>query len=390
MRTQPVQSVTTAIPVRARRAPHPGIPAWLLLTGGVVIAASALFSLLLLAGVLLLGPARNRIAADVSVGGVPVGGLSAADAADAIAAAFAAQNVTLTDGDRMWVAALRDLGIGVDVDATVAQAQEAARGVAVVPVYTLDLVQTQAGLVALSDQINIAAAPGRAGRAVEIPVVLDRLRQNPAAALTDGTLELAMIETEALPEETRPTYSGATTTHIVERGQELLLIAREYGVSMQDILDLNSISNPDLLYVGQELIIPAAGIYTPSALDAPPAPTSIGRSIVIATAEQRIYAYENGQLVRSHLVSTGRSVTPTVRGDFKVYVKYRADDMSGPDYFLPQVPYTMYFYQGYAIHGTYWHNSFGRPMSHGCVNLPVDEAGWFFNWAEVGTPVRVI
>ena len=64
--------------------------------------------------------------------------------------------------------------------------------------------------------------------------------------------------------------------------------------------------------------------------------------------------------------------------------------MSGPDYFLPAVPFTMYFYQGYGIHGTYWHNAFGRPMSHGCVNLPTPEAEWFFNWADVGTPVRVI
>jgi lipoprotein-anchoring transpeptidase ErfK/SrfK len=79
-----------------------------------------------------------------------------------------------------------------------------------------------------------------------------------------------------------------------------------------------------------------------------------------------------------------------VLGDYNIYVKYVADDMQGADYFLPQVPYTMYFYQGYGIHGTYWHNSFGRPMSHGCVNLPTPEAEWFFNWAEVGTLVRVI
>jgi lipoprotein-anchoring transpeptidase ErfK/SrfK len=73
-----------------------------------------------------------------------------------------------------------------------------------------------------------------------------------------------------------------------------------------------------------------------------------------------------------------------------VYVKYEADDMSGPDYFLPDVPYTMYFYQGYAIHGTYWHANFGRPMSHGCVNLPPDEARWFYEFSTVGTPVRVV
>jgi lipoprotein-anchoring transpeptidase ErfK/SrfK len=163
-----------------------------------------------------------------------------------------------------------------------------------------------------------------------------------------------------------------------------------YDVAMNDIVVLNELANPDLLYVGQELLIPASGLYMPSAAEAPATPTTTGKSIVVATQEQRIYAYENGQMVHSYLVSTGRSETPTVRGDFKIYVKYEADDMSGPDYYLPQVPYTMYFYQGYAIHGTYWHNSFGRPMSHGCVNLPTEQARWFFEWATVGTPVHVI
>jgi lipoprotein-anchoring transpeptidase ErfK/SrfK len=153
---------------------------------------------------------------------------------------------------------------------------------------------------------------------------------------------------------------------------------------------MNDIGNPDLLYVGQELTIPAAGVYEPTQAEAPQAPTSVGKSIVVSTDAQRIYAYENGQLVHSHLVSTGLPDTPTVKGDYSVYVKYEATDMSGPGYYLPQVPYTMYFYQGYGIHGTYWHNNFGRPMSHGCVNLPTPEAQWFFNWAEVGTPVRVI
>jgi lipoprotein-anchoring transpeptidase ErfK/SrfK len=138
------------------------------------------------------------------------------------------------------------------------------------------------------------------------------------------------------------------------------------------------------------LTIPAAGIYEPTAADAPPAPNNRGRSILVSISSQRIYAYEDGELVHSHIVSTGLPDTPTVLGDYSVYVKYTADDMSGPDYFLPQVPWTMYFFQGYAIHGTYWHNSFGRPMSHGCVNLPVDEAQWFFDFASVGTPVRVI
>ncbi|MGH2524849.1 MAG: L,D-transpeptidase, partial [Anaerolineales bacterium] len=74
---------------------------------------------------------------------------------------------------------------------------------------------------------------------------------------------------------------------------------------------------------------------------------------------------------------------------YRIYVKYVAADMAGPGYYLPSVPYVMYFYLGYGLHGTYWHNNFGRPMSHGCVNLQTDQAGWLFNWASVGTPVNV-
>ena len=49
----------------------------------------------------------------------------------------------------------------------------------------------------------------------------------------------------------------------------------------------------------------------------------------------------------------------------------------------------MYFYKGYGLHGTYWHNNFGTPMSHGCVNLATGDAGWLFSWASVGTVVNV-
>jgi lipoprotein-anchoring transpeptidase ErfK/SrfK len=63
--------------------------------------------------------------------------------------------------------------------------------------------------------------------------------------------------------------------------------------------------------------------------------------------------------------------------------------MAGADYYTPDVPWTMYFYSGYAIHGAYWHNNWGTPVSHGCVNLPVPEAEWFFYFADVGTPVNV-
>ena len=89
------------------------------------------------------------------------------------------------------------------------------------------------------------------------------------------------------------------------------------------------------------------------------------------------------------VVSTGTRWYPTVKGRFRIYVKYRATRMRGPGYNLPNVPWTMYFHGGYAIHGTYWHNNFGRPMSHGCVNMKTPEAKWLFEWAPKGTLVVV-
>jgi len=112
--------------------------------------------------------------------------------------------------------------------------------------------------------------------------------------------------------------------------------------------------------------------------------------ILVDLSQQRTYAYIGDTLMNTFVVSTGTWQTPTVTGTYRIYVKYRSTTMSGPGYNLPNVPYTMYFYKGYGLHGTYWHNNFGVPMSHGCVNLRTDEAAWLFNFASVGTVVHVI
>jgi lipoprotein-anchoring transpeptidase ErfK/SrfK len=113
------------------------------------------------------------------------------------------------------------------------------------------------------------------------------------------------------------------------------------------------------------------------------------RWIDVSLSEQRVYAYEGDVIVNSFLVSTGVAQTPTVTGNYKIYVKVRVQDMSGPGYYLRDVPYVMFFYEDYGLHGTYWHNNFGTPMSRGCVNLTIDDAAWLFNWAAVGTVVNV-
>ncbi|HLV37667.1 MAG TPA: L,D-transpeptidase family protein [Spirillospora sp.] len=361
------------------------------LAGGAAMLACALTLLL----IVVLADRANRIPDGVTVAGIDVSGQQIEAAQRQLQQSLSGATVTLADNNRTQSVRLSDLGIGVDYAASAERAQQAAPGSNVMPVYQIDLVQTQSALVNLSEHFNIEPVwgnPPQMGRALEIPVLLERLRSNLEGELADGVIELPMIvieppEPEAL---TTANYNGPTTIHVVEKGQELGLISKQYNVPIAAIVSLNGITNPDLLYVGQELIIPAAGVYVPSAAEAPPPPTSSGKAIVVSVGTQRIYAYENGQLVRSHLVSTGLPKTPTLLGDYSIYVKHVATDMRGPDYFLPQVPYTMYYHRGYGIHGTYWHNAFGRPMSHGCVNLPVHEAEWFFNWAQVGTPVRVV
>ena len=113
------------------------------------------------------------------------------------------------------------------------------------------------------------------------------------------------------------------------------------------------------------------------------------RWIDVNLSEQRVYAYEGDIVVNSFIVSTGTARTPTVTGKFKIWIKLKSTTMSGPGYHLTNVPYTMYFHGDYGLHGTYWHNNFGTPMSHGCVNLSIPDAQWLYNWAFEGTEVNV-
>ena len=124
----------------------------------------------------------------------------------------------------------------------------------------------------------------------------------------------------------------------------------------------------------------------------PGRPSGVGsneRWIDVDLSSQRTYAYQGNELIKSFVVSTGTWRYPTVRGTYRIYVKYRSAPMSGPGYYLPNVPFIMYFYRGYGLHGTYWHNNFGTPMSHGCINLTRDDSRWLYKFASVGTIVNI-
>jgi hypothetical protein len=122
------------------------------------------------------------------------------------------------------------------------------------------------------------------------------------------------------------------------------------------------------------------------------------KEVVVSVSTQMMWAYEEGEMVMSSLVSTGTAEVPettTPVGHHAVIAKFDAQTMegtiSGEYYRVEDVPYVMYFdNNGNAIHGTYWHSNFGAPMSHGCVNLPMDIAAWMYGWADLGTAVSVI
>jgi lipoprotein-anchoring transpeptidase ErfK/SrfK len=129
---------------------------------------------------------------------------------------------------------------------------------------------------------------------------------------------------------------------------------------------------------------------TLTVLGEPPTDTNLGSKwIDIQLSTQTLTAYENDTPVLSALVSTGVPGMSTPVGKYAIIRKVRSQVMSGPGYYLPNVEFVAYFYRGYAIHGTYWHNNFGRPMSHGCVNMTNPDAEWLYNWAPKGTTVRV-
>jgi LysM repeat protein len=199
------------------------------------------------------------------------------------------------------------------------------------------------------------------------------------------------------PQPAQSGVTGSSKTYVVQTGEGLAAIARKFNLTWPVLAQANNIGDPNTIYAGMTLTIPdAAPNPNPTTMETSvgvppgPAPTpSTGKYIKVMLREQRVYAYQDGQMVHTVLASTGLPGTPTVTGDFKIYLKYTSQLMTGDGYYLPGVPWVMYFYEGYSLHGTYWHHNFGHPMSHGCVNLPTDEALWFFKWAEIGTPVHV-
>jgi hypothetical protein len=162
------------------------------------------------------------------------------------------------------------------------------------------------------------------------------------------------------------------------------------------IYETQNVGGLDWYRIGPEDWIEQRRIAKVTPDTARPPGVEADRWISINLYEQTLTAYENGEMVYATLISSGVDGWWTQPGTFQVYEKLEADPMQGAFeadrsdyYYLEDVPWILYFDKSRALHGAYWHNGYGYPRSHGCVNLSPADAQWIYNWAEVGTYVHV-
>ncbi|MGI8586378.1 MAG: L,D-transpeptidase family protein [Chloroflexia bacterium] len=144
------------------------------------------------------------------------------------------------------------------------------------------------------------------------------------------------------------------------------------------------------LWISSSLVDYVAPLQTPSSFRA-------GRWIDVNLTQQTVFAYENALPVMLGQISSGKKGHETVVGEHHIYWRLLLQDMAGGGaldgskyYRLKDVPWIQYFESsGDSLHGAYWHDNFGTPMSHGCVNLSDQNANWLYDWASYGTTVLV-
>jgi LysM repeat protein len=199
------------------------------------------------------------------------------------------------------------------------------------------------------------------------------------------------------------TASGSTSqassggqVYTVRRGDTLASIAYRYGTTISAIVRANGLTNPSLIYAGQRLRI--SGVSGNVAPAAPAAPSG-GKRILVDLSSQRMYVYQNGQLLWNWVVSTGLPGRGTAVGHYKVLNKIPNAYASTWNL---QMPYWLGIYwAGSLQNGIHalpiqsngqrlWEGYLGQRVSYGCVILSTQNAATLYNWASVGTPVDIV
>ncbi|HAJ34939.1 MAG TPA: hypothetical protein DCL15_04495 [Chloroflexi bacterium] len=269
---------------------------------------------------------------------------------------------------------------------------------------TYDEMATDAGTAENATRIYLAQ-PGDtlASVAADFQTTPARLaemnRRSPAALLTVGeALRVPIPASLVFAPRTAddiPT-PGKYYIHVVQQGETLASIAAAYGTSLRRTLQTNGLADGAQIKPGQRIVVPPPS-YAELFAEAPMGADGVPEYPLIPTTEkwisvdldhQRAYAWEGNKLLKKFAISSGKARTPTVTGVFRIRAKVSSQTMEGGSvaegdyYYLPNVQWVQYFYQDYALHGAYWHNKFGTPTSHGCINLTNSDAKWLFDWAS--------
>lgn len=190
---------------------------------------------------------------------------------------------------------------------------------------------------------------------------------------------------------------------LVDDGEQVRLVKLTRDILKSLAIDTTPVERQDLPLFNEYMFYTAENPNPHNPTDMP------GRKFIeISIGEQVLYAWHGDNLIMTAYVSTGLAPNYTEQGLTTVRLKVPKQDMKGftnasgqvvggdesnPElekYEVKDVPYVQYFNnEAEALHGAYWHNNFGSPMSHGCINLPVYSAQWMYGWGTLGTQVWV-
>jgi len=198
----------------------------------------------------------------------------------------------------------------------------------------------------------------------------------------------------AFESNTTPTilFNHKQTSYTVQPGDTLLKIGWKLGFPYWMIIKANPNINPEELISGELLTIPSKDALLPY-------PVIKNKRIVISISKQRLWVYENGELLSKHIISTGMDRSPTQPGVFQVQTHEKSAYASVWDLTMPNFLGIYEAWPGFmnGIHGLptlsngrrLWENVLGRPASYGCIIMKLDAAEWLYNWAEQGVVVEI-
>lgn len=434
---------------------------------GVGVAAAVLLGATATASLVLIAPGTT-------IGGVPVGGMTAGSAADALTTRLAATVVEVVTPDGTAVISAADLGATLDAralaesayaraplwnvtawnsdvvpatvvvdpaaaDAALRRALPAAYIDPVDAAVTFDVataaytvtaprpgtgVDAAAVTRALQDAFDAGSTVGsvRAG-VVPVAPAIDETAAAVAASRLNGMLDVAGFyvgDERAVPLD-RATV--ASWLRVGERGGALTLSADPDAIQavaegLPALVDRVPVAATVVTNsAGTVLEEATAGVmgrsvgdtsgigdafaarlaagdasYPLTVQETPFTTIALARTIEVDLGAQTTTLFENGQAVASYAISSGRAGTETPTGRFEVFAHVRIQDMGctpTSTYCTTDVPWVTYFAPDVGFHGAYWHNNFGTPMSHGCVNMPISVAQFVYGWAPDGTEVWV-